>query len=675
MSSSDAASCCSRFDKLSCTAHSKCLHSMAKSSHMCTSNVASLCVLFWVCSQVCALSLNPFAANVYWPDEIVPLSVNKVSTNDGPPRNYYDLPFVCQPKDGLNKAALSLDEVLRGDRLMTSDIRLRLLANDPCHLLCTKQLDENDVREAYQMIAKQAKVEWYVDGLPGATAFATHDKTHKYYSAGFPMGQVAPDRRTYLNNHFTIVIKYRHSDNHDDSRVILAFEVYPRSVLMTQNEARNMNRQYQGSCAISALEDPNNPPALALVDDNRRLHTSMNVTYSYSVYFREDFDIHWVSRWNLYFYYSDTRIVWYYTAVSATICLALTVVVGGIFGRTLSSELRSVSKLEGLQLKHVLDVVEDDKHDWKVLHNDVFRSPRRPEYFPALIGSGTQLIISLIALLIRRRFASFGLFGLLFAAVYAGYQSGHLHRSFHASSTDWIRNGLYTALGVPTTLFSLLFALNFFIWIQGASSPIPLSTILELMSMWLGASVPLVLIGAYTGSRKPSTDASGQVRSSARKVPPPPFFNQVYASCVVAGALPYAAIAVQLYFILRSFKLHQDGYLSFIFSSLSLVAIIAIFTTIEVSVTMTYLLLQHGDYRWHWRAFLYGSASTAYIFAHAVFYFFSRLNLGILNGLVYYCYTIVFCLLYGIINGTFGYASAAIFVHKIYRGRNKIDRS
>lgn len=634
-----------------------------------------LCVWSHILLQVCALSLNPFAPNSYWPDDIVPLSVNKVATDHGQSISYYDLPFVCQPKHGLVKAALSLDEVLHGDRIMASDIRLRLLANDPCHLMCTKQLNEDAIRDAYQLIARQAKAEWYVDGLPGATAFATHDKTHKYYSAGFPLGQVAPDRRTYLNNHFTLVIKYRHSDNHDDTRVILAFEVYPRSILMTENDTRSMNRQYQGACAIAALEDPNVPPSLALVDENRRLHTSMNVTYSYSVYFREDLDIHWVNRWDLYFYYSDTRIVWYYTAVSAVICLALTAVVGGIFARTLSSELNSISNLEGLQLKLATEFANDNNTGWKVLRGDVFRSPRRPQYFPALIGSGTQLIISLLAVCIRRRFASLGLFILLLAAVYSGHRSGTLHKSLHENDVDWVRNGLLTALGVPSLFLVLLVALNFFIWVQGASSPIPISTILELMSMWLGASVPLVMIGAYTGSRKPSSDLSSQVGAVERKIPTQPFYNRFYVSCVIAGALPYAAISVQLYFILRSFKLHQDGYLSFIFSSLSLVAFIAILTTIEVSVTMIYLLLQQGDHRWHWRAFFYGSASTAYIFAHAVFYFLSRLNSGLVNGLVYFSYTIMFCLLYGLINGTFGYLSATIFVYRIYRSGKKVDRS
>lgn len=626
-------------------------------------------------SQICALSLNPFAPSTYWPDETIPLTVNKVSTQQGISRSYYDLPFVCQPKRGLVKAAVSLDEVLHGDRIMGSEIRLRFLANDPCHLLCTKHLSEDDIREAYQLVTKQAKVEWYVDGLPGATAFATHDKTHKYYSAGFPVGQVAPDRRAYLNNHFTLVIKYRHSDNHDDSRVILAFEVYPRSILMSENDRQSMNRQYQGSCEIDALEDVNSLPTLALVDEGRSLYTSMNVTYSYSVYFREDFDIHWPNRWNLYFYYSDTRIVWYYTAVSAIICLALTAIVGSILARTLSGRIKLVSKFQEAQMSFVSDAIDVEKSGWKLLQGDVFRPPIRPDLLPVLVGSGLQLILSLVAVLVQSRFTSLGLFMLLFAAIYAGHQSGRLHRSFHPEESAWIKNGFSTAAALPGIFFLLALILDFCLWVQGSRSLISVSTILEMMSMWLGASVPLVMIGVFTGSRISPVDHSGRVNTAERKIPRQPLFNKLWVSLVVAGVLPYAAISVQWYFILRSFKLHQDGYLSFIFSSVSLVALIAVLTTIEVSVTMIYLLLLYGDHCWHWRAFFYGSASTIYIFAHALFYFLTRLKYGFVNGLIYFGYTTIFCLLYGLINGTLGYGSASIFVHRIYGVPKKAGRS
>lgn len=619
--------------------------------------------------SVSGLTLNPFAPNVYWPGATVPLSVNKiVSSQVDAPISYYDLPFVCRPEDGVAKTALSMDEILRGDRILTSDFQMKMLSNDPCHVLCTTQLDAHSIQKAHQYIKQQYRVEWYVDGLPGATSFATHDRTHKYYSSGFNLGQVAADGRTYLNNHFTFVVKYRHSDNHDETRVVLAFEVYPRSIQMTENDKRSLNREYRGSCEIDLLKDPQTPPHLALLDENKRLYTSLNVTYSYSVYFREDLDIHWADRWDLYFYYSDTRIVWYTTAVSAFICLLLTAVVALILVRTLSIELSGVSKTT----KAEAVTVDDDLTGWKLLRADVLRAPERQEALPYLLGTGIQLIVSLVGILIRRKFPSIGLFVLLFAGVFGGYHSGRLHRMFNGDGDAWLKNGFQTALRVPAIFLVVVLVLDFFIWLQGSNVGIPLSFIVDLVGMWLGVSLPLVLIGAYTGDSKAQTDKEVRVSGVPRAIPRQPFYLTFWPSLLISGALPYAATCVELYFIMNAFQLHQDGYLSFIFGSLSLVLLIAILTAMEITITMTYLVLNHEDHRWHWRAFLFGSASTAYIFAHAAFYFLTELRYGFLSGFVYFGYTTVFCLLYGLVQGTLGYAGAAIFVHKIY-GSIKAD--
>lgn len=623
--------------------------------------------LLWLLrtSIAMALSLDPFSPNVYWPEATIPLSVNKVTSSKTLASiAFYDLPFVCKPAGGVTKAALSLDEVLRGDRLMSSDVKLKMLSNDACHILCTQQLGEDDIRLAHQLIKQDYKVEWYVDGLPGATSFATHDKTHKYYAAGFRLGQTEADGRTYLNNHFTFVIKYRHSDNHDDTRVILAFEVYPRSIVMTDVDRQSVQSRQGDSCDIAALEESVTTPALALVDEGKRLYNSLNVTYTYSVYFREDLDIHWARRWDLYFYFSNPRIVWWTTAVSAVICLSLATIIGLTLARTLRNEVNKAT----MPTKADLEFIEDDVAGWKLLRNDVFRAPARPDLLSASVGTGIQVVITIFAVLIRRKIPSLGLFGLLFAGVFGGFQSGKLHKYFtNGQTTSWTRNGLFTAAGIPGVFFISFLVLNCLVWIQGYSAAVPLSTVMELLGMWFGISLPLVMIGAYTGSRKLDNHANVvHVQTIPRQIPRQPFYCRFWSSILVAGALPYAAIGVELYFILNSIKLHQDGYLSFVFSSLSIVAVISILTTIEVSVAMTYLLLRHEDHEWHWRAFSFGAASSLYIFAHATFYFFSRLRYGFLSGLVYFGTTSLFCLLYALIQGTFGYTVSSLLVRKIY---------
>jgi transmembrane 9 superfamily protein 2/4 len=48
----------------------------------------------------------------------------------------------------------------------------------------------------------------------------------------------------------------------------------------------------------------------------------------------------------------------------------------------------------------------------------------------------------------------------------------------------------------------MCFFLNFFIWGKQSSGAVPFSTMVSLLLMWFGISVPLVHLGYYFGYRK-----------------------------------------------------------------------------------------------------------------------------------------------------------------------------
>ena len=51
-------------------------------------------------------------------------------------------------------------------------------------------------------------------------------------------------------------------------------------------------------------------------------------------------------------------------------------------------------------------------------------------------------------------------------------------------------------------VFSLFFVLNLVLWIKGSSAAIPFSTLVALLALWFGISVPLTFVGAYFGFRR-----------------------------------------------------------------------------------------------------------------------------------------------------------------------------
>lgn len=48
----------------------------------------------------------------------------------------------------------------------------------------------------------------------------------------------------------------------------------------------------------------------------------------------------------------------------------------------------------------------------------------------------------------------------------------------------------------------MFFVLNLVLWIKGSSAAIPFSTLVALLALWFGISVPLTFVGAYFGFRR-----------------------------------------------------------------------------------------------------------------------------------------------------------------------------
>ena len=149
---------------------------------------------------------------------------------------------------------------------------------------------------------------------------------------------------------------------------------------------------------------------------------------------------------------------------------------------------------------------------WKLVHADVFRPPSfSPMLFSVCIGSGVQLGCMVLLTL---TFALFGFLSpanrgslitaLLMLYVFAGGAGGHaaarLYKSFRG--TDWMLNTLLTATLVPGFTFACFLVIDISLLSVGSSGAVPVSTLLTLVVLWFGVSVPLVFLGAYVGFKK-----------------------------------------------------------------------------------------------------------------------------------------------------------------------------
>lgn len=82
----------------------------------------------------------------------------------------------------------------------------------------------------------------------------------------------------------------------------------------------------------------------------------------------------------------------------------------------------------------------------------------------------------------------------------AGYVSARVYKSF--GGNKWKSNVLLTSMLTPGIVFCLFFIMNLVLWGEGSSAAVPFSTLVALLALWWGVSVPLTFVGAYFGFRK-----------------------------------------------------------------------------------------------------------------------------------------------------------------------------
>lgn len=539
---------------------------------------------------------------------------------------------------------------------MTSDFELAMGRNLECHALCTKEVGRSDVKWGRQLIRDGYVAEWIADNLPAATSFVTVDRSRKYYATGFKLGsqEISPadgKMRYFINNHFTIVIRWRGAP--EGGKVVVGFEVYPKSISAEGREEGGCPKQVHAEHDGLELHIPPNTdklrekyPESSYIpeeDDDMDDGATLKIPYTYSVYFKEEPKVDWTSRWDLYFNNQEESSTTHWLAIlnSLTISGVLGVAVSVIWSRTVqgdikgrgdgamedgkiklrSSSQRAENKGEGVldqeaDIERDGDVSEEesleDVSGWKLLHGDVFRSPAYSGLLAPLVGSGMQLLFMVSGLLLlscigvlnpsfRGGFVSVGMGLFVFAGLFSGYFSARLYKTFGGSS--WRKNTLIvstrmmitadqtnvqTALLFPGLSFCLVFILNLFVWAQASSTALPFGTLVGLVALWLLIQVPLVYIGSWLGYvRATPWEHPTKTSSIPRQVPPQPWYLRSAYLALLAGLVPFAVLFIELLFVFKNLWQDKSGYY-YVFGFLSVVCTILLVTVSEVTIIATY---------------------------------------------------------------------------------------
>ena len=151
------------------------------------------------------------------------------------------------------------------------------------------------------------------------------------------------------------------------------------------------------------------------------------------------------------------------------------------------------------------------------------------------------------------------------------------------------------------------------VWSYGSTGAIPLLSMITLLTLWFGISVPLVsspmlircflettitfflfaclckvFIGAYFGYKKDPIEFPVVTSNIPRQIPTQAWYLNPIMTALLGGILPFGACFVELFFIMSSIWMDQYYY---VFGFLLLVYVILTVTCAEITIVLNYFQL------------------------------------------------------------------------------------
>lgn len=337
------------------------------------------------------------------------------------------------------------------------------------------------------------------------------------------------------------------------------------------------------------------------------------------------------------------------------------------------------------------DKVEDS--GWKQVHGDVFRAPEMLPLFAALVGTGWQLLVLTLGVIIyavlgplhgavhegRGEVMQAILICYALSSIVSGYMSGKFFKEYFPTVTRrgntsgpanmWQTTMGLTVLMLPTVSFVITLVLNTISLIYGTINSVPFSVILKLFFLWVFVSVPLCVVGTLLGrhaNKGAATTFPCRVNAIPRPIPDDvPWYGKPSGLIPLAGLLSFGSIFIELYYVLTSlwnYKFyHVYGFLLGVYAILSIVVGMT-------SIIVVYFCLNAENYLWQWTAFGSGASTAGYVFVYGIYYYMFKTQMnGFLQTSFYFGYTTLIAINLALLCGTMGHAAASRFVRAIFQ--------
>ncbi|XP_049275974.1 transmembrane 9 superfamily member 4 [Rhipicephalus sanguineus] len=210
--------------------------------------------------------------------------------------------------------------------------------------------------------------------------------------------------------------------------------------------------------------------------------------FSYEVEWKQS-SIRWASRWDTYLAVTNVQVHWFSIVNSVAVVFFLSGMLTMVIVPTLRRDIARYNKDEESE-----DAMEET--GWKLVHGDVFRPSQYPKLFVAVVGRGIQVfflmfitivfaVLGMLSPASRGALMTAAIFLYVFMGLFAGYFSARLYKT---------------------------------LW-RKAAFLVPFATMVALLCLRFGISVPLVFLGYFLGYRKKPYEHPVRTNQILRQVP------------------------------------------------------------------------------------------------------------------------------------------------------------
>ncbi len=620
--------------------------------------------------------------------------------------DYYSLPL-CEPREGVKLENENLNELVHGSRLENSAYKIHMKKDLYCEQVCISHIGRKESRrispnKVIRAIRKRYHQNWMLDGLSSISEMKYSKQSETKHFLGFPLGFVYQNK-AYINNHVNIHLEYHMVEEDPDSNVeefrIVKFTIEPLSIghnfkhtAITDDDAE-IQKKLNANGRIAEIKNPIPTCNYSLSESRRqKLHTNLDmvnhgpglqlasrhVLFTYDVIWKENKDLSWTSRWDVYLDLNDAETNgevahWISISNSFMIVILISLVIVWILIHNLKRDYsRYCSNFLDEESFEDYDLLRES-FGWNQLCSDVFRPPAYPLVLAVLCGTGIQLLGMFVLTVM---FAVLGTFSpdereslvMTLITLYvimggvSGYVMGRLYKAVNGK--DWRKTTIIMSLGFPAIVFTTTCAMNI-LAIKQSKESLPFASLAYFLLSWLGVSTPLVFAGSHCGYTSEVIEFPVNTVMIPRQIPRQPWYMNSILTTIIGSLVPFGACFFEVSVLMSSLWIDEYYYV-FGFLFMTLLCLLTICA--EITILLNYFQLCSEDYRWWWRSFITSGFSAVHIFMYSVYYSTKLESKNPVSYLFYFGYMLLISFGIFLMTGAVGVLSSLWFNRKIYKG-------